>query len=122
MYTEVSTLPSITADAHFVSPLYGQAGTQCTFKFWYHMWGPSIGTLNVFYRRNSKDLLQWTRTRNQGNQWNQGVVTLPKCANDFKVSGHCDFLVFFRGNATLVTQSVINTRFILSIHTFNSNI
>ena len=85
-YTEVTNRTGFFADAHLVSPFFKQAGKQCQFKFWYHMWGPNIGYLQVYFRRNSRDKRLFSIAGNQGNMWKQGMVNVPKCANDFQVS------------------------------------
>lgn len=86
MYTEVTNRTAFFADAHLVSPFFRQAGKTCKFQFWYHMWGPHIGYLQVYYRRNSRDKQLFSIFGNQGNQWNKGIIDIPKCANDFQVS------------------------------------
>lgn len=87
VYTEVTNRTSFFADAHLVSPFFRQAGKTCKFQFWYHMFGPNIGYLQVYYRRNSRDKRLFNIFGNQGNQWKKGIVDIPKCANDFQVSG-----------------------------------
>jgi len=86
VYTEVTNRTSFFADAHLVSPFFRQAGKTCKFQFWYHMWGPNIGYLQVYYRRNSRDKRLFNIFGNQGDQWNKGMVDVPKCASDFQVS------------------------------------
>ena len=54
-------------------------------KFWYHMYGNSIGTLNVFVKTgagNSSETLVWTLSGNQLDKWNfgQAAVTSDKSA------------------------------------------
>jgi len=87
VYTEVTNRTAIFADAHLVSPFFRQAGKTCKFQFWYHMWGRNIGYLQVYYRRNSRDKRLFNIFGNRGNQWNKGMVDIPKCASDFQVSG-----------------------------------
>lgn len=87
VYTEVTNRTGVFADAHLISPFFRQAGKTCKLQFWYHMWGPNIGYLQVYYRRNSRDKQLFNIFGNQGNQWKQGMVDIPKCANDFQVSG-----------------------------------
>ena len=50
------------------------------------MFGPNIGNLQVYYRRNSRDQRLFSIYGNQNNQWKQGSVDVPRCANDFQVS------------------------------------
>lgn len=86
VYTEVSNRTGFFADAHLISPFFRQAGKTCKFKFWYHMLGPNIGYLQIYYRRNSRDRRLLSIFGNKGNKWIQGQVDVPKCANDFQVS------------------------------------
>lgn len=44
-------------------------------KFWYHMYGPHIETLNVYTMTSNKQrTLRWTRSGNQGTEWKYGQV------------------------------------------------
>lgn len=54
-------------------------------KFWYHMYGSSIGTLNVLVKTaagNKSEDIVWTLPGNQNNKWNfgQATVSSPKSA------------------------------------------
>lgn len=50
---------------------------QC-LSFWYHMYGPNIGGLNLYVQsRPSLGTPLWKRSGSQGNQWKQATVTLP---------------------------------------------
>lgn len=92
VYTEVSNRTGFYADAHLISPFFRQAGKTCKFKFWYHMLGPNIGYLQIYYRRNSRDKRLLSIFGNKGNRWIQGQVDVPKCADDFQV-GKFFFLI-----------------------------
>ncbi|XP_065198014.1 MAM and LDL-receptor class A domain-containing protein 2-like [Sycon ciliatum] len=62
-----------------VSPTFNAAGYQCTFTMAYHMWGASIGTLEVYYASivpGSTPIKMFSVSGNQGNQWNQFNGTL----------------------------------------------
>ncbi|XP_069465368.1 apical endosomal glycoprotein [Ambystoma mexicanum] len=51
-------------------------GTLC-LSFWYHMYGPHIGTLNLMIRYDGQaESLLWTRTGTHGNAWHLGYQTL----------------------------------------------
>lgn len=41
-------------------------------KFWYHMYGITIGTLNIWMSSNGTSGRIWTLTGNQQNQWRFG--------------------------------------------------
>ena len=77
MYTEVSP-SSITqgSKARLLSPRYPATRGSC-LQFWYHMYGQTIGTLNVYTRRSSWSLNKvWSKTGNDTNIWNVAQVTI----------------------------------------------
>ncbi|XP_031570827.1 uncharacterized protein LOC116305127 isoform X2 [Actinia tenebrosa] len=43
-------------------------------RFWYHMKGIHIGTLNIYSKRNSSRQLLWTRSGNKGDKWLYGQI------------------------------------------------
>ncbi|XP_052037810.1 apical endosomal glycoprotein [Apodemus sylvaticus] len=45
-------------------------------SFWYHLYGPQIGTLRLAMRREGEDTLLWSRSGTHGNRWHQAWVTL----------------------------------------------
>nr|XP_021506776.1 apical endosomal glycoprotein [Meriones unguiculatus] len=46
-------------------------------SFWYHLYGPQIGTLRLAMRKNGKeDTILWSRSGTHGNLWHQAWVTL----------------------------------------------
>lgn len=64
--------------ARLISPTYPATGQDgdC-FRFWYHLYGSSIGTLNVYLRQSNtltKNL--WSRAGDFGNFWRYGHVTI----------------------------------------------
>ncbi|GAB1286077.1 Apical endosomal glycoprotein [Apodemus speciosus] len=49
---------------------------QC-LSFWYHLYGPQIGTLRLAMRtEGEEDTLLWSRSGTHGNRWHQAWVTL----------------------------------------------
>lgn len=46
-------------------------------RFWYHMYGPDIGALNVYARTtfNGPLIKQFTKVGNQGDMWKKAIVT-----------------------------------------------
>lgn len=55
------------------------------FKFWYHLYGASIGSLNVWTRRDNQLFKNvWSRSGNFGNYWRYGHVTI-QTPSDFQV-------------------------------------
>jgi len=72
--------------ARLISPTYsGTSSSGICFKFWYHLYGQSIGSLNVWLRQNNQLKTNlWTRTGNFGNFWRLGLVTV-KSSADFEI-------------------------------------
>ncbi|XP_071486324.1 MAM and LDL-receptor class A domain-containing protein 1-like [Diadema antillarum] len=72
-----SSAPRVRGDnAWLVSEHFEASGGRC-FEFWYHMFGQGTGTLNVHTQRpNSQPQLEWTKSGNQGNVWQQGLLNV----------------------------------------------
>ncbi|XP_058158727.1 apical endosomal glycoprotein isoform X2 [Dasypus novemcinctus] len=52
------------------------APTEC-LSFWYHLYGPQIGTLRLVMRRQGEgDVQLWARSGTHGNRWHQAWATL----------------------------------------------
>ena len=76
MYTEVSptSLPK-GSKARLLSPRYPVTQGSC-LQFWYHMYGRTIGTLNVYIRSFSWSQTKvWSKTGNDTNIWNVAQVS-----------------------------------------------
>lgn len=85
MYIETSSPRSKGHKAWLVSPQFKSTNGRC-LQFWYHMYGPTIGTLNVLLLQNStRSSPIWTLSSNQGNMWRIAQVTLNSPV-DFSVS------------------------------------
>ena len=52
--------------AKLAGPMLKQASATCTLTFWYHMYGTSIGGLNVYIVNGYRLTLLWTLSGNQG--------------------------------------------------------
>ncbi|XP_071486325.1 MAM and LDL-receptor class A domain-containing protein 1-like [Diadema antillarum] len=80
VYIETSS-PRVPGDeARIMSPVISTTFRQC-LNFWYHMFGPTIETLNVFARRNdsaTSDLgnLVWSSQGQKSDEWFLGSVTI----------------------------------------------
>lgn len=76
MFTE-SSAPRRPGDkARLLSPQYPSTNGQC-LTFWYHMYGSSIGTLNVYTSSfNKLSPALFTISGNQGNQWRKAQMTI----------------------------------------------
>ncbi|XP_071956932.1 MAM and LDL-receptor class A domain-containing protein 1-like [Antedon mediterranea] len=55
---------------------YKNNNKQGCFSFWYHMFGLSIDTLNVYLKQASVETRLWTRYQTQGNQWLKAELTI----------------------------------------------
>ncbi|CAM4977745.1 unnamed protein product [Rotaria socialis] len=73
IYIETSSPQIRGQKARLISPMYTQASSVC-LKFHYHMFGPSIGSLNVLIAGTQR--LLWTKSGNLGNRWRYGHVTV----------------------------------------------
>ena len=88
MYIETSA-PRVTGDtARLWTPPLSSNNGRC-ISFWYHMYGISMGTLNVYAVKNvanpSLGNPLWYAKGNIGNYWAQQFVSLPALSN-FSVS------------------------------------
>lgn len=87
MYIETSSPRSRGHKAWFVSSPFKATNGRC-LQFWYHMYGATIGALNVLLLQNkTRSSPIWSLSGNQGNLWRMAQVTL-KSPMDFKVSVH----------------------------------
>ena len=78
MYIEASSPRRQGDKARLVSKTYPATNNQC-LSFWYHMYGISIGTLNVYASSfNNLGSIIWSLYGNQGNQWKKAQVTIQK--------------------------------------------
>lgn len=61
--------------ARISSPLVSvsQKTTKC-LKFWYHMYGPHIASLNVYANTTSLGFPIWSKNGTQGNKWKLAKV------------------------------------------------
>lgn len=54
--------------------------------FWYHMYGSSMGTMNVYTEGTGvAKAVQWTRTGNQGSTWLEASIDIPRMP-DLKIT------------------------------------
>ncbi|RNA26976.1 MAM and LDL-receptor class A domain-containing 2-like [Brachionus plicatilis] len=89
IYIETSYPQTTGQKARIISPTYPRSILGDCFKFWYHLFGDSIGTLNVYSRQNNAlSRALWSRSGNFGNFWRYGHVT---------ISSQVDFQVVLEG-------------------------
>ena len=77
MYLEVSPAGLAKgAKARLLSPRYPATQRSC-LQFWYHMYGRTIGTLNVYVRGTAWSINKvWSKTGNDTNAWNVAQVSI----------------------------------------------
>ncbi|CAF1639090.1 unnamed protein product, partial [Adineta ricciae] len=85
-YIYLETSDGVNGDkARLISPLYRKSSKTCMFTFWYHMYGQTINTLNIFVRAGGVDTLVWSLQGNQGRDWLLGTAYLPTCVSQFHI-------------------------------------
>ncbi|EDO47787.1 predicted protein [Nematostella vectensis] len=73
--------PRNTGDkARIYSKTFTASSPRC-FTFWYHMYGATIGSLNIYQRTSGRDSLIWTQSGEKGNRWLSGQVTVGNAAS-----------------------------------------
>ncbi len=77
----------MTGDKAWLVSDYFNKSVSC-FTFWYHMYGNSIGSLNIYKQavRGQKELL-WKLGGDRGNKWFSGQVTADFSVKQYRVSG-----------------------------------
>ena len=65
----------------------GSTSYNC-MNFWYHMYGSTIGALNVWVepQANVSATVLWSLSGQQGNTWRNGVVPIPQQSTSYVVS------------------------------------
>ena len=76
--------------ARLESPTFmsSPSGDGCNITFAYHMYGASMGTLNVSVVESGSgaETVIWSRSGNQGNRWYRSTVAIPSTlSGKFKV-------------------------------------
>ncbi|XP_069770768.1 MAM and LDL-receptor class A domain-containing protein 1 [Narcine bancroftii] len=62
--------------ADIFTPEISLTGPKCKLVFWYHMYGVTIGSLQVFIRSANTTQLLWSLSGSQGNRWRRGEIFL----------------------------------------------
>ena len=78
MYIETSVPQKLGDKARLISPKVTKTPYGVCLNFWYHAYGATIGTLNVYTRKRNQLSSQpiWTISKNQNNQWRTTSVTI----------------------------------------------
>ena len=85
MYIETSYPRSAGHKARLSSPSYTTSVTGCAIDFWYHMYGATTGTLNVYVKDtiSGRNFTIWTKSGNQGNKWQRATVNIANVTGTF---------------------------------------
>lgn len=89
MYIETSSPRVNGDDARLFSPFYLAPVATCDFSFWYHMYGSTVGRLDVNVVTSSNSTRVWTRSGSQGNSWKSATVSLGSVTSVFRVCALC---------------------------------
>ncbi|XP_060564981.1 MAM and LDL-receptor class A domain-containing protein 1-like [Ruditapes philippinarum] len=76
MYIETSAPRVAGNKAWLVSQQFNPSKTTQCISFWYHMYGTTIGSLNVYLNASGSMTQLWTQTGNKGINWLQGQFPL----------------------------------------------
>lgn len=80
MYTEASRPRRVRDVARLLTPVFTASAGQC-LTFWFHMYGRTMGTLNIYAAPNATNPAFgspiWSLSGNQGNLWQQEYVPIP---------------------------------------------
>ncbi|XP_077865040.1 MAM and LDL-receptor class A domain-containing protein 2-like [Saccoglossus kowalevskii] len=85
IYVDANVFGNTVEWAHYTSPTLQQSGSSCELYFWYHMKGKGIGTLRVHVKESSYESEVWSRSGDQGDNWNAGVAIIGRMHNPFFV-------------------------------------
>uniref|UniRef100_I3MPS8 MAM domain containing 4 n=2 Tax=Ictidomys tridecemlineatus TaxID=43179 RepID=I3MPS8_ICTTR len=77
MLLDPTNPPARGRAAHLLTRPQTPATPKECLSFWYHLYGPQIGTLRLIMRRDGEeDMLLWSRSGTHGNRWHQAWATL----------------------------------------------
>ena len=81
MFIETSSPQKPTDKARLMSEEFQRTGSggRCV-KFWYHMYGTTIDTLNVWISSNGSRGEIWSLSGNKGDKWNYGQAPVSSSA------------------------------------------
>ena len=74
IFIETSSLRPTGDKAKLISQQFNGTSSSSCFTFWYHMYGQSIGSLNLYQLVGQTETLIWTQSGNKGNSWLSGQV------------------------------------------------
>lgn len=101
MYIETSFPRASGDNAMLVSPMYNNTLQICSFNFWYHMYGNTVGALNVYINQTGSPLVKvWSKSGDRGNRWHVARAPVGRFLGTFQVcfcplNCICTWLSFF---------------------------
>ncbi|XP_055530963.1 uncharacterized protein LOC129721892 [Wyeomyia smithii] len=96
-----------TNDAvRLISPIYtANYSLSSCFRFFYHMYGESVGTLAVYLKPEStipsQEQILFSISGNQGNEWKEGYFDLPEQAVSFQIVFKASLGMRFRSDIAI---------------------
>ncbi|CAB4000024.1 MAM and LDL-receptor class A domain-containing 2 [Paramuricea clavata] len=72
-------------NAKLISPVFRKAYSQCALQLWYHMYGPTIGSLRVYLNATGQTTQHWVKYGDQGNKWQKTTIGIGKQNNPFRI-------------------------------------
>ena len=119
MFIETSSPRKANDKARLESEEFQPTGSsgRC-LKFWYHMFGLTIGSLNVWMSSNGSTGMIWTLSGNQLNQWRYAQAPVSS-KNVYQVSTACYTIYYYMPNhyKTVPHQCITKPQHILLSHT-----
>lgn len=92
LYIDTSP-PRVKGDKYLLETSYYKSDKDKCLKFWYHMYGDGIGSLNIYRKMNNSLLPEslWRKTGNQDNIWRLGRANLDRA------STQDNYVIYFEG-------------------------
>eukprot|EP00057_Strongylocentrotus_purpuratus_P018006 XP_011672480.1 PREDICTED: MAM and LDL-receptor class A domain-containing protein 2 [Strongylocentrotus purpuratus] len=84
MYVGI-TPDSGTRWAVLSSRMHRNAAASCEVRFWYHMYGEDIGSLQLYIQEEKILMMPWYQTGSQGDTWHEGIAALGRIPGGFNV-------------------------------------
>uniref|UniRef100_A0A2C9KE99 MAM domain-containing protein n=1 Tax=Biomphalaria glabrata TaxID=6526 RepID=A0A2C9KE99_BIOGL len=107
IYIESSSPQKFGDRAVLISALMAPASIHMCLKFWYHMFGADIDTLNVYLINGANYSRIWTRSGSHGNVWRQGEAPVFSTQN-YQISFEGTVGHGYGGDIALDDISLIN--------------
>lgn len=86
IYLEASSPRRSGDKTRLISKSFSQySGDGHCFGFFYHMYGSSIGTLNIYVKSAGREQLVWTLSGSKGNKWLNGQVNVGVITGTYQV-------------------------------------